>query len=204
MRILLLAAAFAATAPVVSNAATADLPRPSKVPGGVYITPLGGTSASPPVVTYDGKRAMVLKSGTRWLAIVGIPLSMAPGPAHIQVQSGDSPESAVPFTVTNKQYAVQSLKVAPSKVDLSPEDAARAEKDAQRISAALATYSDEQPATLRLLQPVPGTRSSSYSTMSRAIRTAAWISLLQPARRSRPRPTAPSSRLEISSSPAIP
>jgi murein DD-endopeptidase MepM/ murein hydrolase activator NlpD len=57
---------------------------------------------------------------------------------------------------------VQSLKVAPGKVDLSPEDLARSEKDLVRIHAALATYSTTPPTTLRLLQPVPGVRSSSY------------------------------------------
>jgi len=54
------------------------------------------------------------------------------------------------------------LKVAPSKVDLSPEDAARAQQDSERIHTALATYTEKQPVTLRLLQPIPGTRSSSF------------------------------------------
>ena len=162
MRIPLIAAAFAAAAPVMSTAFAVDLPRASKVPGGVLVAPIDATSAEPPVVTYDGKRAMVLKSGTRWVAVVGIPLSMTPGQAHIQVKSGENPESALEFEVVNKQYRVQSLKVAPSKVDLSPEDAARAEKESERIHTSLATYSDNPPATLHLLQPVPGVRSSSY------------------------------------------
>ncbi|MBV9914795.1 MAG: M23 family metallopeptidase, partial [Sinobacteraceae bacterium] len=42
------------------------------------------------------------------------------------------------------------------------QDLARAEEDTRRIHAALATYSETTPATLRLLQPVPGVRSSSY------------------------------------------
>ncbi|MGK4455940.1 M23 family metallopeptidase, partial [Klebsiella pneumoniae] len=42
------------------------------------------------------------------------------------------------------------------------EDLARSEKETERIRTALATYSTEQPTTLRLLQPVPGVRSSSY------------------------------------------
>jgi murein DD-endopeptidase MepM/ murein hydrolase activator NlpD len=36
------------------------------------------------------------------------------------------------------------------------------EKERKRIRAALDAYSDRAPATLRLLQPVPGPRSSSY------------------------------------------
>jgi murein DD-endopeptidase MepM/ murein hydrolase activator NlpD len=68
----------------------------------------------------------------------------------------------VSFEVVGKQYAVQSLKVAPGKVDLSPEDLARSEEESKRMHDALATYSETEPSTLRLLQPVPGTRSSSY------------------------------------------
>jgi murein DD-endopeptidase MepM/ murein hydrolase activator NlpD len=158
MRICLLAVAIAASA-----SHSTPLPKASLVPGGVFVTPIEGPADQPPTVTYDGKRTMVLRSGNRWLAVVGIPLSMTPGQAHIQVTAaGDSPETALQFNVVDKKYAVQSLKVAPSKVDLSPEDAARAEQESARLHTALATYSDAPPKTLRLLQPVPGTRSSSY------------------------------------------
>src|SRR5581483_314101 len=138
------------------------LPHASLVPGGIFVTPVESASDQPPVVTYDGKRAMVLRSGSRWMAVVGIPLTATPGQSHIQVQAGEAPEAAFSFNVVDKKYAVQSLKVAPSKVDLSPEDAARAQQESERIHAALATYSTDPPATLRLLQPVPGARSSSY------------------------------------------
>jgi murein DD-endopeptidase MepM/ murein hydrolase activator NlpD len=78
------------------------------------------------------------------------------------VRLGDQPEAPVSFEVLDKKYAVQALKVAPGKVDLSKKDLARVEKETPRIHAALATFSDRPPATLRLLQPVPGVRSSSY------------------------------------------
>jgi murein DD-endopeptidase MepM/ murein hydrolase activator NlpD len=152
------AIAGAATAASASLA----LPHASLVPGGILITPIEGPASRTPVVTYDGKRAMVLRSDDRWVAVVGLPLAITPGPASIQVQSGDAPEAPIQFDVVDKQYSVQSLKVAPGKVDLSPQDLARSEKDLVRIHAALATYSTTPPATLRLLQPVPGVRSSSY------------------------------------------
>lgn len=156
-----------ATAATAAGAATKaphapTLPQQSLVPGGVFITAVGNTDGAEPEVEFDGKRAMVLRSGSRWVAVVGLPLSMTPGVASVTIHVGDTSDTPLNFKVSDKQYSVQSLKVAPSKVDLSPEDLARSEKETERIRTALATYSTEQPTTLRLLQPVPGVRSSSY------------------------------------------
>jgi murein DD-endopeptidase MepM/ murein hydrolase activator NlpD len=154
-------AAFMCTAQAAAPQ-TAKLPQASLVPGGIFIAPIDGPDNDAPVVTYDGKRSMVLRSDGRWLAVIGLPLSIAPGHETILVRSADSAESPVGFDVVGKQYATQSLKVAPGKVDLSEQDLARSEKESERMHAALAIYSTQAPATLRLLQPVPGIRSSSY------------------------------------------
>jgi murein DD-endopeptidase MepM/ murein hydrolase activator NlpD len=148
-----LVAAFAS----VSQAA--DLPKASLVPGGVFITPVEGATDQAPAVTFDGNRVLVLRSNDRWLAVVGIPLSTKLGPASVLVN-----EAPVAFKVVDKQYPTQSLKVAPGKVDLSPEDDKRTSEESARIKAALATYSPNAPSSLRLLQPVPGVRSSSYGS----------------------------------------
>jgi murein DD-endopeptidase MepM/ murein hydrolase activator NlpD len=54
------------------------------------------------------------------------------------------------------------LKVAPGQVDLSTADSSRAATERAHILGAVATFTQEAPATLRLLQPVPGVRSSSF------------------------------------------
>jgi murein DD-endopeptidase MepM/ murein hydrolase activator NlpD len=143
-------------------ARTLELPQSSLVPGGIFIAPIEGPPDRAPTVMFGDKRAMVLKSDGRWLAVVGLPLSMTPGHQSITVRSDNAADVPVDFETVDKQYAVQSLKVAPGKVDLSPKDLARSQKESGRIHASLATYSTRQPATLRLLQPVPGIRSSSY------------------------------------------
>jgi murein DD-endopeptidase MepM/ murein hydrolase activator NlpD len=89
--------------------------------------------------------------------VVGVPLSQKPG--HATVMVGDK---SVDFPVTDKQYVTQSLKVAPGKVDLSKEDLERVNREIPHIKGVVSTFSDTTPATLRLLQPVPGVRSSSY------------------------------------------
>jgi murein DD-endopeptidase MepM/ murein hydrolase activator NlpD len=60
------------------------------------------------------------------------------------------------------RYAEQRLKVAPAQVDLSAEDLARYERERAHLAGVIATFSEEVPATLRMRQPVPGTRSSSF------------------------------------------
>jgi murein DD-endopeptidase MepM/ murein hydrolase activator NlpD len=156
------AAATSIAAAKSAASSSFELPKASLVPGGIFIATLDGPANQAPVVTYDGNRAMVLRSKGKWVAVVGLPLAIKPGAASILVKSGDATEVPVGFNVRDKQYRVQSLKVAPGKVDLSPEDAERAKQETARIHAAFATYSTQPPATLRLLQPVPGIRTSSY------------------------------------------
>ena len=134
----------------------------SIVPGGVLSVRLDAWRIFVPVVTFGGNRTLVLKDAQGWLAIVGLPLSATPGTASVLLHSGDAPEERIQFQITNKEYATQSLKVAPGKVNLSKKDLARSAREHERVVAAFATFSATPPATLRLLQPVPGTRSSSF------------------------------------------
>jgi murein DD-endopeptidase MepM/ murein hydrolase activator NlpD len=97
----------------------------------------------------------------RWLAIVGIPLDTKPGRRELVVGQGGKSER-LGFDVAAKTYDVQKLTVAPGQVDLSKHDLERVEGEKQKIRAALRTFTDRPPASLRLLPPVPGPRSSSY------------------------------------------
>jgi murein DD-endopeptidase MepM/ murein hydrolase activator NlpD len=147
--------------PMLASAAT-ELPQRSVVPGGVLTLALDAPGALAPVATYAGNRVLVLKTDEGWLAVVGLPLSAPPGPATLSVRTGDAGEKNIEFQITDKQYATQSLKVAPGKVNLSKKDLARSEREHARVAAALATFSATSPRTMRLLQPVPGVRSSSF------------------------------------------
>jgi murein DD-endopeptidase MepM/ murein hydrolase activator NlpD len=151
---------LALAAPLATTAT--ELPQQSAVPGGVALLAIDAPAERAPVATFAGNRALVLRTEQGWLAIVGLPLGAHPGPATLAVSDGDAPEKSVEFQITDKQYATQSLKVAPGKVNLSKKDLARSAREHERVAAALATFSATPPPTLRLLQPVPGVRSSSF------------------------------------------
>jgi murein DD-endopeptidase MepM/ murein hydrolase activator NlpD len=152
------------SSPSPSSGPTFELPVQSLVPGGVLEQTLAGPDESQaPIVTFGGRRAMVLRVSGRWLAIVGIPLSAPAGSSHLVVRdSNNAAPSSLEFQIRDKHYVTQLLKVAPGQVDLSPKDLARYQRERPRIERDVATFSREAPATLRLLQPVPGVRSSSY------------------------------------------
>ncbi len=157
------AAAKISPAPSPAQAAL-ELPTQSLVPGGVLEWPIDAPADAPPVVTFGGRRVMVIREGDRWLAIAGIPLSAAPGPLVLSVRSGAAAESRAEFEIHDKQYLVQRLTVPPRQVDLSKADLARYRRERPRIERAVATYSITPPTTLRFLQPVPGIRSSSFGS----------------------------------------
>jgi murein DD-endopeptidase MepM/ murein hydrolase activator NlpD len=157
-----LLAALVSAAPSLADGALAGLlPATSAVPGGVVVLPIDLPADPEPVVTFNGARVMALRDTDRWLAVVGIPLGTAPGGNQVIMKQG-SVTTRVGFDIQAKSYAVQQLTVPPGQVNLSKSDLARVEKERDRIRRALRTFSPHRPGTLRLLQPAPGPRSSSY------------------------------------------
>jgi hypothetical protein len=141
--------------------AAIELPQQRRVPGGVAMIPLG-PAARAPVVRYGDLPALVTGSPREWTAVVGIPLAAKPGRAELRVRHGDGPEQRVHFAIEDRKYAEQHLKVAPGKVDLSPEDLARYEREREHLGTVVARFSATPPSTFRLRAPVDGPRSSSF------------------------------------------
>jgi murein DD-endopeptidase MepM/ murein hydrolase activator NlpD len=144
-------------------ASSSSLPQENAVPGGVKILRLDVTGTSLPYVETDGRRALVIQDGSAWMAVIGIPLSAALGMRQVIVH-GTNGRQEIEFLVSDKRYVSQSLKVAPRQVDLSAADLARFNEDKIHIGRALSHWTDSPPESLRLPQPVPGVRSSSFGS----------------------------------------
>jgi murein DD-endopeptidase MepM/ murein hydrolase activator NlpD len=138
------------------------LPKESRVPGGILILPIDAPPDLKPTVLYDGNKALVVRDGGKWKAIVGRPLSAPVGEAEVIVQAGTEAGKKVPFAIAAKKYEEQRLTVKPGMVDLSRTDQARVDSERERLTAAVNTFSPAPPESLILEQPVPGRRSSSY------------------------------------------
>lgn len=138
-----------------------ELPREHRVPGGVATIALGA-SPEAPSVRFNDQPVLVVKDGAQWMAVLGIGLSAAPGPVSLQVQRSSGASEPVRLEIAPFRYAEQRLKVAPGKVDLSKVDLARYERERAHLAAVAASFSATAPSTLRLLQPTPGVRSSSF------------------------------------------
>lgn len=140
-----------------------ELPRERIVPGGIALIDLG-PAAERPSARFGAERLLVVGDSVSWTAVVGIPLSAAPGQKSIEVRRGGTRTAAekISFEVEPVRYAEQRLNVAPGKVDLSARDLARYEREKAHLAKVIATFSAEPPATFRMLQPTPGRRSSSF------------------------------------------
>jgi murein DD-endopeptidase MepM/ murein hydrolase activator NlpD len=138
-----------------------DLPKEDAVPGGIKILHLDSAGAAMPYVEVDGRRALVVQEGGAWVAVIGIPLSAPLGPLHVIVR-GSNGRQELEFNVGPKQYASQSLKVAPRQVNPTAADLARINQDKARTEQALSHWSMPPPESLRLPAPVPGPHSSSF------------------------------------------
>jgi murein DD-endopeptidase MepM/ murein hydrolase activator NlpD len=153
------ASRLAAAAPPPS----AVWPNASQVPGGIAGLSLG-PAAVRPVAHARELPLLVVGDVIEWTALVGIALAAEPGEASIAVQTAEGGQREIAYTVASKRYLEQRLRVSPRTVDLSPEDAARYERERAHQATVMATFSEPLPqaSALRMQVPTPGRRSSSF------------------------------------------
>ena len=128
------------------------------VPGGVAIVDLGD-GASAPSARYDGKPVLVVREdGQRWIAIVGIPLSVKAGQQSLDVKG-----RAQSFRVEPRTYREQHITLKNQRqVNPNPADLKRIERELDEQTRAYRQFSPRQPSNLLFDKPVNGPLSSPF------------------------------------------
>ncbi len=144
--------------------AQASLPESENAPGGVAIVPLGNASngAAKPQTWLGEQPVLVTADHNQWYAVVGLPLDMAPGSYDLRVNIGGETQ-ARRFVVNPKQYPEQHITLKDnSKVQLSPTDEARAEREIGVIKELKRHWTDAPDTDLALAMPAEGKSGSRF------------------------------------------
>jgi murein DD-endopeptidase MepM/ murein hydrolase activator NlpD len=111
-------------------------------------------------VRWSGHDVPFVWAGEQWRAIVGVDLDSRPGEHAVNVtfRYADGRTRVVnePITVRSEQYPTTELTVEERYVELSPEDQARAEREAAETSAIYDTFTTERYWSDVFVVPVDG------------------------------------------------
>jgi murein DD-endopeptidase MepM/ murein hydrolase activator NlpD len=137
------------------------LPRESAVPGGIALVRLGN-GAERPQAWFGERRVAVVRDAIGWVALVGLPLALAPGEHALRVRSVGA-EATKPVRVAAKHYPTQRFSVPDHrKVEPPPEDLLRIEREQQRIDEIKALFRDEPDIDLAFRLPAQGKLSGNF------------------------------------------
>ncbi len=101
----------------------------------------------------------IREDGQRWIAIVGIPLSVKPGTQQVQIEGGQS----LAFEVGAKHYTEQRITLKnQQQVNPNAKNLARIERELAEQTRAYRQFSARQPSNLLFDKPVDGPLSSPF------------------------------------------
>ena len=144
--------------------AHAGLPQSASVPGGVAVIPIGSVIAGAeiPRSWLDGQPVLVSADQGKWYAVVGLALDTKPGTHELQVKAGDEMKTLA-FKVGTKDYPEQHVTIKDKgKVDLSPENEARAVREIAVIMDMKHYWRDAWDTDLDFILPAKGELSSHF------------------------------------------
>jgi len=144
--------------------AHASLPQSSSVPGGVAVIPLGSvsTGTEAPQTWFGDQPVLVTSDHGLWYAVVGLPLDVAPGSHELRVQIGGVTKKHS-FKIKRKKYPEQHITLEDkSKVQLSAEDEARADREIVVIKELKRHWRAAQDTDLAFILPVKGELASRF------------------------------------------
>lgn len=144
--------------------AHASLPKSSNVPGGIAIIQLGSTitHTTKPQAWFNNQAVLVQAELKQWYAVIGLPLNTVPGRYKLNVTMGDKTR-AIPFRVKKKKYPEQHITIIDKgKVELAPEDEARAVREIAIIKQLKLKWSDKDNTDLAFIIPAEGRLSGNF------------------------------------------
>lgn len=143
-------------------ALAAQEPAVGAAPGRIARLRLGKADRAPRA-WLEGRRVLVRRERGEWVAIAGIPLGAKAGSQRsVEVAHGDGRREVRPVRVVDRKYLTQHITVPPDQAELRPEQIARYEQEREHMRNVLRTFTEASPASLALIQPVPGRRSGSF------------------------------------------
>lgn len=147
-----------------SGLAHASLPKASNVPGGVAIVPLGSalSAETKPQSWFGDQPVLVTSDRHQWYAVVGLSLDMTAGSHVLRVEVGGETKEHI-FTVKPKTYPEQHLTLKDnSRVQLSPDDQARAGREIAVIQDLKHHWREAQDTDLAFIIPAKGRRAGRF------------------------------------------
>lgn len=144
--------------------AQASLPQASSVPGGIAIVQLGNTFThkSRPQAWFNNQPVLVQAELKQWYAVIGLPLGITPGPYKLNVKMGNK-NREITFRVKKKKYPEQRITIADKgKVELNPEDEARAVREIATIKQLKQTWREADTTDLAFIIPAEGRLSGNF------------------------------------------
>ncbi|MEK0362423.1 peptidoglycan DD-metalloendopeptidase family protein [Pseudomonas sp. CBC3] len=128
------------------------------VPGGVAVVDLGD-GATAPQVRYQDKPALVIREdGQHWIAILGIPLTAAPGVQQVEIDGNQRS-----FKIEQREYRAQHITLKNKRqVNPNPDDLKRIQQELAEQTEAYRQFSPNQPSNLLFDKPVDGPLSSPF------------------------------------------
>ena len=145
--------------------AQAALPESLSVPGGVAVIPLGSVAVdgnAKPHASLGGQPVLVTADQGQWYAVVGLSLDTRPGQYELDV-SVNGAVQAKPFEVQARDYPEQHITLQDKgKVDLSPANEKRAERELSTITEFKHYWRDVADTDLAFIMPAKGELSSNF------------------------------------------
>jgi len=142
----------------------AALPEVSPVPGGVAVVAVSAVAGPAPDVRFQGRRVLVVRDQDAWHAVVGLPLTLAPGRYELSVTegSGSNPRTLA-LDVVEKEYEAQYLTVSnPRHVKPNPKDLKRIAREREVLDRAFSVWTDPLVDGLIFDLPTAGRFSAAF------------------------------------------